>query len=176
MGRGNETVTGSGFVPGEKVTLYLDSVAAATKLDTTKTKSGSFTDTVTIAGAEHGAHTIIAVGNLGSSATDLFTLDALVSVKSTPVKAGTGAKATLAGFTQRSWWRSTSPVQGLVPLYRPGLEPLTTSAEVVTKSTGSAAGTASATAIIPKGTTAGTYLLVAHGLLGSNACASVVVK
>lgn len=80
---GSLLVTGSNFVPNEGITLTLHS-APVTLATTTASTSGSFSVTVTIpAGTDPGAHTILASGATGDSATTNIVVTGAVSSTAT---------------------------------------------------------------------------------------------
>jgi hypothetical protein len=85
-------VTGSNFVPNEGITLTLYSTPV-TLATTTATATGTFSVTVTIpSDTVPGAHTIVATGSTGDSATTAITVASTVPVAvTTPTLPFTGA-------------------------------------------------------------------------------------
>lgn len=89
---GSLIVHGSGFVPNEEITLTLQS-APVILATTTADATGSFSTTVTIPSTtDPGAHTIVATGATGDSATTSITVTgAVVPIATSRGLAFTGA-------------------------------------------------------------------------------------
>jgi hypothetical protein len=180
-GHGTETITGTQFLVGEKVYLYLVSpTRKLTLLAVVKAKTGSFTTTVTIDGIAAGTHTIAAYGSRDSSASVNFEMLSSFVVKGSPVAPGGTVTSTLAAFHPKSTLTfflfpnianacpSTLPSTAVALATKPS--------PVVTGSKGKTAGTATATVTIPTGTASRKYMVEARDTSGIKDCAKVFVK
>ena len=85
-GTGTVTIKGSGYGSGT-VHLYADSTAKSIGT-ATASSSGAFTATVAISGLTGGAHTLIAVGADGSTATATLTVTAKLTLSATSGRTG----------------------------------------------------------------------------------------
>jgi hypothetical protein len=181
-GHGMETITGTQFVVGEKVFLYLFLDAKKLQsLGVVKAKTGSFTMTVSIAGVTAGTHTIAAFGSRGSSASVNFEMLPSLVVEGSPVIPGGTVRSRLAAFHPKStltFYLLPRSASGDCPGTLPAAAVIlvTSPSHVVTGSKGRYAGTATATIVIPAGTARRKYMIEARDQSHVRACADMFVK
>ncbi|HEY54873.1 MAG TPA: hypothetical protein G4N91_01140 [Dehalococcoidia bacterium] len=97
VGETTVTVTGSGFLTGQTMTIYFDAavIADTTPATITTGTTGAFTATFVVPASARGAHTVKAQGSLAESATAAFTT--LPKIVVTPTSGGFGDTVTVTG-------------------------------------------------------------------------------
>lgn len=97
VGETTVTVTGSGFLTGQTMTLSFDAavIADTTPAAISTGTTGDFSATFTVPASSRGAHTVTAQGSLAESATAAFTT--LHKIVVTPTSGGFGDTVTVNG-------------------------------------------------------------------------------
>jgi hypothetical protein len=112
------TVSGSNYISGEGVKVYLDSTLSTPLITTTASGSCTFSKTFVVPDAVNGLHHLIAVGQTsGKTATVGFTIKAVVALVKTSGAQGSTQTANGHGYNASQsvvvhWSTPTGPILG----------------------------------------------------------------
>ncbi|MCL2679145.1 MAG: IPT/TIG domain-containing protein [Dehalococcoidia bacterium] len=164
------TVTGTGFVPGQTVSIYWDAGINALTT-TTASASGAILAEITIPAGVRGTHTVKAADATGNTATTSYMVDPGLNIYivegTTPVTGGFGDTVTVKG----SGYTAGSTISFSLSLPPDTSVPLTTNPAAVTAASD---GSFEATFNIPRAA-AGAWTVTANGGATNNIATATLI-